>query len=325
MTFEIWSDNLNEADWFSQLDYRLASAVVKTIGRRDSNPSHIEDLIAYDRPDIILTLDGTPILVVEKTQEVPTGHNVGQRFARIARAAELQVPVLYFFPFDARKHGKFAGMCNVNARLLLAMKRLSEVHGVWALPVNWPADEVGTLVWDGSENNDVANLLSSLLDHQSSDNQIWRDHSVYADREYERRCAIYPKYKKLPPSVRIFATEELEREFPVRVEQLGAQCVAREKSMVYKMDMSPDKCRRQDPYTGMQFIYDYAWLRFGINPSHRNQNLFLSVPQVTVQEWLSANPEDYSTKSCNWYLIADGIILRDGFLSIESWPLAPAG
>ena len=39
------------------------------------------------------------LLVVKKTREVPTGHNVGQRMARLIRAVELGIPTIYFCPF----------------------------------------------------------------------------------------------------------------------------------------------------------------------------------------------------------------------------------
>ena len=57
----------------------------------DINPliqNIIQKLLKYDRPDIILVKEGVPKLVIEKTREVPTGHNVGQRFARLVNAVE---------------------------------------------------------------------------------------------------------------------------------------------------------------------------------------------------------------------------------------------
>ncbi|MFL6318179.1 MAG: hypothetical protein ACJ73C_15780, partial [Nitrososphaeraceae archaeon] len=57
--------------------------------------------------DIILVEDEVPKLILEKTREVPTGHNVGQRFGRLVNAAEEGVMVIFFLPFIARKHGKY--------------------------------------------------------------------------------------------------------------------------------------------------------------------------------------------------------------------------
>jgi hypothetical protein len=83
------------------------------------------------------------------------------------------------------------------------------------------------------------------------------------------------------------------------------------------MDMTPEKCRREDPYTGTQFIYDYGWLRNGPRPVDRETNLLIHVPKVTMKRWLEANPNDIQRKSSNWYLTADGIVLSDGIILID--------
>ena len=81
--FTILYDEPQEADWFRNLHPDLVDADESTITNAVVNP----DVLAYDRPDIVLLDDQQPILVVEETVEVPSGHNVGQRFARLAAAA----------------------------------------------------------------------------------------------------------------------------------------------------------------------------------------------------------------------------------------------
>ena len=107
--FQIFYDSLTEALWFANLnpffDFNSPQNQYIQIGRRGNNPRIIEQLTSYDKPDIILLKNNVPVLTIEKTQEVPTGHNVGQRFARLVKSIELDVPVIYFFPFDAKKHG----------------------------------------------------------------------------------------------------------------------------------------------------------------------------------------------------------------------------
>jgi hypothetical protein len=118
----IFADNKVEGAWFRGLSTGLKDASYVPIRRRGGNPPAVKALIVYDRPDIILVSQHDAVLVVEKTREVPTGHNVGQRLARLVRAAELKVPTIYFFPFDAKKHGTFANICHMNIRLLEAME-----------------------------------------------------------------------------------------------------------------------------------------------------------------------------------------------------------
>ena len=318
MAYEIWGDNENESLWFQGLDSRLNSAKVRKIGLRGSNSEIVDSLVIYDRPDIILLLDEKPILVLEKTAEVPTGHNVGQRVARLVRAAEHEVPVLYFLPFDARKHGTFTGICSINTRLIKAMVRMSEIHNVPVLPVEWPSRKVdGELVTDGTQDNKLAQLVSSLLDSFPMKwNKVTKQHESWLEEELERRNSQYPPYQKLPTSAKIEKTSKFLGSLSFDTKKYSS-LLSRQETLIYRMDMTPDKCRREDPYTGTQFIYDYGWLREGPRPLDRNSNLLIHVPKVTVKRWKEANPNDPQRKSSNWYLTADGIVLKDGIILIE--------
>jgi hypothetical protein len=318
MAYEIWGDNENESLWFQSLDQRLKVATVRNIGRRGTNSELVDSLVIYDRPDIILLLDRKPILVLEKTAEVPTGHNVGQRVARLVRAAEHQIPVLYFLPFDARKHGAFTGICSINTRLIKAMVRMSEIHDVPVLPVKWPSrGEDGELVTDGSQDSKLATLVSSLLDsYPNKWNEKIKDYEHWLESELERRNSIYPPYKNLPTSAKIEKTAKFLDGLDFDTEKY-ASLLQRPNTLIYKMNMAPESCRREDPYTGTQFIYDYGWLREGPKPKDRKSNLLIHVPRVTVKRWREANPNDPQRKSSNWYLTADGIVLEDGIILIE--------
>ena len=88
--FDIYYDSLTEADWFSSLNpaFGINDNNYYVIGKRGKNPPLIDKIVEYDKPDIILVRNNKPLLVVEITQEVPTGHNIGQRFARLVRAIE---------------------------------------------------------------------------------------------------------------------------------------------------------------------------------------------------------------------------------------------
>jgi len=318
MGYEIWGDNENESLWFQALDSRLKSAKVRNIGQRGSNPELIDSLVVYDRPDIILLFNSKPVLVLEKTAEVPTGHNVGQRVARLVRAAEHEIPVLYFLPFDAKKHGAYSGICSINTRLIKAMVRMSEIHNVPVLPVEWPSREVdGELVTDGSQDERLSTLVTSLLDSFPMKwNDITKQHESWLEKELERRNDTYPAYRNLPTSAKIEKTSKFLKSLPFATSHYSS-LLNREMTLIYKMDMTPEKCRREDPYTGTQFIYDYGWLRNGPRPVDRETNLLIHVPKVTMKRWIEANPNDIQRKSSNWYLTADGIVLSDGIILID--------
>lgn len=318
--FEVWCDSLVEADWFVDLDSRLNNSKIMTIGSRGKNSKIVDELIQYDRPDIILVENDKAILVLEKTREVPTGHNVGQRVARLVRAAEFGVPVFCFLPFDAMKHGKYAGMCSINTRLLRAMLKLGEIHQTHAIAINWPCNENGELIVDGSENEEIAQVVSAVLDglENISNGQLDISRENMRSQIIKREDA-FPKYRDLPPSAKKNFTSKFLASVPGISQEERDWLCRRNISLVYKMDMTPEKCKRQDPYTGMQFIYDYVWLRNGPHPSNRVENLILHVPLVDKKTWLKNNPNDKETKSCNWYLTADAIVLKNGCIVIKEW------
>src|SRR4051794_12663239 len=103
--YTIYADELHEGEWFKSLHPALAEAAEEPLtGAVERNPK-VAAALAYDRPDILLAdANGEPILVVERTIEVPSGHNVGQRYARLAAASEARVPLVYFGPYVAVKH-----------------------------------------------------------------------------------------------------------------------------------------------------------------------------------------------------------------------------
>ena len=163
MKIQIYCDALQEGEWFKNLSNSFRNAGLLEIESRGRNLPFIERLIEYDRPDIILVIDGKVKLALEKTEEVPTGHNVGQRFARIVKSAEIQIPFIYFCPFVAMKHGKYANKCFINARLFTAIENMSKIHKVPILVMNWIADKNYELIRDGKEDAELKLLIDDLL------------------------------------------------------------------------------------------------------------------------------------------------------------------
>lgn len=316
--FDIYYDSLTEATWFSELNpaFNLESNNYHNIKRRGSNIDIIDAITAYDKPDIILLKNNQPLLVIEITSEVPTGHNVGQRFARLVKAIELGIPAIYYFPFDAKKHGKHSSICNLNIRLLAAAKRMYEIHNTPLLCVNWPTDKHGELITDGTENEVMISLLKSYVDSNFDPAcSEFMNHLTYMENEYKRRLDKRPSYRKMPPSVTKSKTEVLVEEYQLR--NVPATFSNRQYSFVYQMDMTPSKCNRQDPYTGTAFIYDYLACRTGKSVEEKSSNLVLSFPKITVDTWRKTNPNNTSTKSCNWYLTANLMLFKDGYIWIR--------
>ena len=49
-------------------------------------------------------------------------------------------------------------------------------------------------------------------------------------------------------------------------------------SLVYEIRIMEEKCKRTDPYTGTQFVYDYIECRKGPNITDKISNLILYLP-----------------------------------------------
>ena len=209
---DIYYDSLTEANWFSSLNpaFDLMKNNYHIIERRGYNPPIIDEIISYDKPDIIVLYDNKPLLVIETTQEVPTGHNVGQRFARLVKAIEMGIPAIYYFPFDAMKHGAYANICNLNIRLLKAAEIMLNLHKTPLLCVNWITDHNGEIITDGSENIRIKELLASYV--SSNFNKFcdeFQNELSNMKHEYSIRLQNRPAYAKLPPSVTLKNTSDI--------------------------------------------------------------------------------------------------------------------
>lgn len=306
----IYYDSFTELDWFIGLNPIFEDAEHHIIENRGQNPDTIENLLQYDKPDIIVLVDDIPVLVLEKTSEVPTGHNVGQRFARLVKGIEEGILTIYYFPFDARKHGAKTSICNLNIRLLDACLKIYDIHETPLLAVDWLTDDDGELITDGTENERLIEIINDFVNSNFDKNclEVRNQINIMRD-EYNRRLEIYPKYGHLPPSVTEFSTENFISEF--RLTDVPADFSARPFTYVYKIDMSPRSCKRQDPYTGTQLIYDYMVCRNGILPSDKNNNLVLYFPSLDRETWFNNNPNNPNTKSCNWYITASALLFGD--------------
>jgi hypothetical protein len=315
----IYSDNIIEAEWFKNLNPRFSNIEKKLILERGKNNSIIENLIQYDRPDIILVNKKKALLVIEKTREVPTGHNVGQRVARLVKAVENLVPTIYFLPFDARKHGEYTGICNLNIRLLLAFNKMWDIHNTPIIALNWKSDEHGELIDDGTEDEEIKLVIDAYVASSYDKKcEIFKKIRINTEQEYEKRLKRYKAYSKPPASVSFIKTDIFLKTINKIINKNQTNHLKRFKeSVIYLIKMEEAKCRREDPYTGTQFIYDYAYCRNGTLPSQKNKNLILHFPNIRKKFWLEKNPNDTSRKSCNWYLVANALIFSDGVLILR--------
>jgi len=286
MYYKIYYDAFQEAKWFQSLNSEFENAEPLPINQ--INDPEVLRLLRYDKPDIILLKNDKAVLALEKTTEVPTGHNVGQRFARIVCSAEEKVPFIYFFPFLAMKHGEYASACWVNARLLEAMKRLSEIHSTPIVAINWECDENYELIRDGSQDLFLKEVISDLVKNNfDSQSPVLKRAYKIMRVKFQEALERHPQYSSLPPTVKEVLTREFLGEIKEKLRNvhLGELITYREKSIVYDIGM---KYVRSDPYTGTQLIYDYLLARKGPTPKERIMNIILRMPNISKELWEKA-------------------------------------
>jgi hypothetical protein len=307
-------DEPSEWEWFRALSPNLRNAKRESITAAKAWPS-IQGVLAYDRPDIILLHGETPILVVEETVEVPSGHNVGQRFARIAAAAECGVPCLYFGPYVAMKHGgKTAGPRFMNLRLFSALDAMVRARETAITTINWPID-IHCEVRRGREKDaDVREYIATFFKEFEAGGLPVLSSSLLASDIHRRMISernafvaesirAPEQYDGPPPSVELLSISNFNKRF----RNAGTRLPPGAKEVVlYNVGM---RNIRSDPYTGMAMLYRYLYVVE--NPS---RSLVLWFPNITQDMWRTAAARGNRKDIRIFRIVADAIVFSDGLL-----------
>ena len=236
--------------------------------------------------------------------------------ARLVRSVECGVPVIYKAPFDRTKaRDLLKSPVFSTSGCLKHFGESQKFHGVPVVAVNTPVDANHEIVETGEPDEMVEAILAEYLPSLNFD--AFRPAQEMMRSEYSRRLSRRARL--------CFAAQHSYNDanggFAGSVSLSGCgECTVAQTSENLSSTasgMMPDKCRREDPYTGMTFIYDYTLCRTGPQPADKSKNLFLSIPNVTRGRWLEANPNDVSRKSSNWYLTCTAILLSDGYLFVD--------
>ena len=92
-------DNTILSTFKDEIEFKpLAESDAAKGGSFHKVPDHIKKILYLDAADMIVEYNSEPIICIEETKEAGTGHNSLQRFARIAAAAENNVPAIYIMP-----------------------------------------------------------------------------------------------------------------------------------------------------------------------------------------------------------------------------------
>jgi hypothetical protein len=310
---EVFYDSFPEGMWFRNLDSRLEGVDMYPFPPPAAQPGWLQPVLSLDRPDIVLVDNEQPILVLERTIEVPSGHNVGQRFARLVAAARSRVPAVYFGPYAAFKHGGItSGPRYMNLRLFYAIEQMIQIEQTAITTIRWPVDSdyeiiqtpdkdvqvraYMTLFFDLYDELGVPGLIPQLMSSQF-ELALEQERQDFIDREVVNSA----QYDGPPDSVVIGGTSSL---VPV-----GTGSLPLTETVLYQVGMN---YIRSDPYTGMAMLYSYLYCG-GID--QRTRNLVLSFPGISVDTWQEAVARTPNAKHIRLYrYIADGILFSDGYL-----------
>lgn len=313
---EIFFDSIQEGIWFRSLHPKLNDAILSPFPLQPDMPELLSNVLAYDKPDIVLKDQGKPILVIERTIEVPSGHNVGQRFARLAAAAQMRIPVVYFGPYAAYKHGgSTQGPRYMNLRLFQALKNLASIEKAAVSTINWPVDEGYEIIQNPSKDIRMKDYLALFFDLYP---KLYWDDLIQAiktsefeqEQEAERKIFISThvvnpaQYDDPPSSVSIGHSSMLPELHNADISNLK-----RFETVLYKIGM---RYIRPDPYTGMSILYLYLYCS---GMRNRTRNLVLHFPKISKEKWQTTAKSSPERKDIKLFrLAADGILFSDGYL-----------
>lgn len=152
MKYRIWYSTESFADYIiAKTDLSGKTFTKKKMYESDANnakqfhtmPDHIKQILYLDAPDIIVELDSEPIFSIEVSTEAGTGHNVFQRFGRLAASVENNVPTFYIYPEAViinRTKGNTTKWDSINPLVFRALDNVMSIYKIPALFYYFPSD-----------------------------------------------------------------------------------------------------------------------------------------------------------------------------------------
>lgn len=284
-SYDIFCDSLQEGLWFKGLNECFSQAKLEVIPASQAEQSRlgIEHILQYDRPDIILKDNGSVIFVLERTVEVPSGHNVGQRFGRLVAAAKERIPVVYFGPYMAYKHGgATAGPRYMNLRLFYALKNVSNHFNTAVTTINWPVDQQYEVLRTPLKDKRLIEYLNFFMEYYNIHgfcglteyikNSLFQENQYHEQEMFAKKEILNPEqYDNPPESVEIMTVAQFEKTyctFPYRDTNVHS-------IELYHVGMT---YIRSDPYAGMAALYNYLYCGGGVAQ-------VLHFPNIQYNEW----------------------------------------
>lgn len=282
-----------------------------------SVPDHLKKVLYLDCPDIVIEKNNEPVLSIEISTEAGTGHNVFQRFSRLAAAVENGIPSFYVYPeavLISRKVKKGGTQdCKwdaLNPLIFLALEGLMRIFEqpafLFFFPSHYPDKPRNAVVHKGLKyasgnwlacpepSGEMENLFacinrllqavdegnrSSLLNCREF--QEWRNRQLFYYSNHSNGKS--PERMSPLTAVRELPTEQVVSYIRKTsgVERVEGLLQSRAKTMVYQVNA---KKFRSDPYPGALAAIDYLRCRWGRTFEDREFNLVLAWGKLDVSD-----------------------------------------
>jgi len=109
-------------------------------------PARIKEILYLDSPDIIISISDVPVISIEISEEAGTGHNVFQRFSRLAAAVENNVAAFYIYPeavWINRTKSNTKRWDVLNPLIFKTMENMMRIYDIPAFLYFFPTDYQG--------------------------------------------------------------------------------------------------------------------------------------------------------------------------------------
>lgn len=270
-------------------------------------PTHIKNIQYLDSPDLIIELDNEPILSIEISREAGTGHNVFQRFARLAAAVENNVPSIYIYPEAALITRKNTGpkWDAINPLIFFAIEKLSRIYPqAPALLYYYPSyyrtnpnsksitpankgllSNIDVPVID-SEMGEMFDCINEILLHKikgkktniSTEPLVSKRTSFMHNEYYSKGGAVVPNNSPISSTIEVPSSavlnyfSKVKKGIPSLTYFDETIWTSRDKTIIYKINAK----FRGDPYPGCIAALDYILTRTGLTFEDRSKNLVIA-------------------------------------------------
>ena len=280
-------------------------------------PDHIKKILYLDAPDLIVEINHEPIFSVEVSTEAGTGHNVFQRFARLAASVENNVPSFYIYPEAViiKRKGARPVWDRINPLIFKALDDVMTIYKIPSLFYYFPSDYRSFKDASTSPNSKSKGIKfdknrsfagsplgsdSEMISMFSAMDEIIKtieEQGVIKGREgllgkrpiIDRKAYMMREFISKGGSMSsspLSAIEQIPtsyvlnylKKFESEQYRVGELLRSRQETIVYKVDAK----FRGDPYPGALAAIDYLKCREGRSFEERRHNLIMVWGRLSV-------------------------------------------